>query len=371
MYSLVKKLHFQPLLMITVLLVLESSCTEQEVKSLNKSGEQNRDSVIQTLPDTMVRQNTVFPQIHAHLKGMVSEFIFKIFQDQKSNFWFCTNHDGIIKYDGKKLLKYTEKIGLGGSAVRSLVIDKAGTLWLGTSGGLTKFDGRLFTNFVLGENSGDNEIWSLAIDEENIIWVGTNNGASTFDGAKFTSFNVPKAKIADAKSMLSQKRIGKIFIDSKGHKWFITDGYGITRFDGKNFEFLNSSTGLTDNNVTSVFEDSKGNIWIGTFNCGVSKYDGQHYTNFTKDGITKGIEVSNFCEDHQGNIWFSAEGLGVYKYNGKTFTLFTTKDGLTTNTIQHIYADKKGQIWFCTWQGISLYDGKTFGDVSEKEPWTK
>jgi ligand-binding sensor domain-containing protein len=327
--------------------------------------------MIQAQPDTLGSQNTVFPQIHAHLKGMVSEFIFKIFQDQNSNFWFCTNHDGIIRYDGKKLLKYTQKSGLGGSAVRSFAIDKTGTIWLGTSGGLTKFDGRFFTNFVLGENAGDNEIWTLAVDKENKIWVGTNNGVYTFDGVKSSSFNLPKANIPDAVPMLSQARIGQIFIDSKGHKWFITDGYGITKFDGKNFDFLTSNSGLTDNNVTSIFEDSKGNIWIGTFKGGVSKYDGQQYTNFTKDGFTKGIEVSNFCEDHQGNIWFSTEGLGAYKCDGKKFTLYTTKDGLTTNTIQHIYADKKGQIWFCTWQGISLYDGNFFRDVSEKEPWTK
>lgn len=371
MYSLFKKLHFLSLSIMMVLPLIVLSCTEQEVKSKNKSGAKNRDSTIQTQPDTTANQNTVFPQIHAHLKGMVSEFIFQIFQDQENNFWFCTNHDGVIRYDGKKLLKYTEKSGLGGSAVRSLAMDKTGMLWLGTSGGLTKFDGRVFTNFVQGNNYGDNEIWTLAVDKNNLIWIGTNNGASTFDGVKFTSFNVPRAKIATAKPMLSHTRIGKIFIDSKGHTWFITDGYGITRFDGKNFEFLTSHTALTDNNVTTVFEDSKGYIWIGTFNGGVSKYDGQHYTNFTKDGFTKGNEVSNFCEDQQGNIWFSAEGLGVYKYNGKEFTLFTTKDGLTTNTIQHIYTDKKGQIWFCTWQGISLYDGKSFRDVSEKEPWTK
>lgn len=125
MYRLVKKLHFLSQLIIMVLQLLVLSCSEQDVKSKNESGEQNRDSVIQPQPDTIGSPNTVFPQIHAHLKGMVSEFIFRIVQDPKGNFWFCTNHDGIIRYDGKKLLRYTEKSGLGGSAVRSLAIDKA------------------------------------------------------------------------------------------------------------------------------------------------------------------------------------------------------------------------------------------------------
>lgn len=347
-----------------------SSCKEH-VDSTNKTENHVRDSVSQIKADTSALQETVFPQVHSHLNGMVSEFIFQIFQDPKNNFWFCTNHDGIIKYDGKRFLKYTQQSGLGGSAIRCLVMDKTGVIWLGTSGGLTKFDGAKFTNFSLGDHANENEIWSLAIDKEGIIWIGTGNGAFKFDGHMFTHYKVPKAKIDDAEPMLSHERIADIFIDSKGHKWFITDGYGITKFGDKHFEFLNKNTGLIDNSITSVFEDRKGNIWIGTYNKGVIQYDGVSYVNFTKDGVIKGSEVSNFCEDLQGNVWFSAEGLGVYKYDGKRFTLYTTKDGLATNTIQHIYHDKKGQLWFCTWQGISLFDGNAIVNVSEKEPWTK
>ena len=371
MFRIAIKAYISSQLLIVILIALVSSCKGKITESSKESDKQHQDSLTQSKTSSNSNQSFVFPQIHAHLKGMVSEFIFKALEDQKGNFWFCTNHDGVIKYDGNTLVNYSTKDGLGGDAVRSLIVDKLGLLWFGTSNGLTKFDGKNFTNFILGNNPQDNEIWSVAIDKDGIIWVGTNSGVSKFDGVKFTSFNVPKAEIHDAKPMLSPSRIGGIFIDSKGYIWFITDGYGITKFDGKNFEFLTSNNGLTDNNVTSVFEDRKGNIWIGTFNNGVSKYDGQHYNNFTKNGTIKGSEVSSFCEDHKGNIWFSAEGLGAYKYDGKNFTLFTIKDGLTTNTIQHIYEDKKGQIWFCTWQGISLYDGKSFKDVSENEPWTK
>ncbi|WP_127845668.1 two-component regulator propeller domain-containing protein [Psychroflexus aestuariivivens] len=76
-------------------------------------------------------------------------------------------------------------------------------------------------------------------------------------------------------------------------------------------------------------------------------------------------------EDSKGNIWFSAENFGVYKYDGTKFTNFTKEDGLATNTIQNIFEDNKGQIWFTTWEGISLYDGTSFMNLSEKEPWAK
>lgn len=315
--------------------------------------------------------NPVFPQIHAHLNGMVSEFVWQMHEDKRSNFWFGANHDWVIIYNGASLTKYTSRDGLGGSAVRAIAEDNTGNLWLGTSGGLTKYDGKTFTNYSVKDGLIDNEIWALAIDKNGIIWVGTGGGVSKFDGDHFEFFEIPKARISNAKPMLSEKRISDILIDIKGDIWFAVDGYGISKFNGKTFAFYTTENGLTDNNVAEVFEDRKGNIWIGTFYGGVSVFDGKTYTNFTRDGIIEGVETYNFCEDRQGNIWFSAENQGVYKYDGTKFTQFTTQDGLATNGVQSIYEDKKGQLWFGTWQGISLYDGNKVMDVADKEPWTK
>ena len=313
----------------------------------------------------------IFPQIHAHLNGEVSEFIFKIYQAPDSVFWFCTNHDGIIKYDGYKFTKYSKNDGVGGNAVRDLVVDTSGTIWFGTSGGLTRFDGQVFTNFRLDSSQWDNEIWSLEIDQRGLIWVGTNTGVSQFDGSQFKTFEVPKPEIKEAQPMISKHRISHILSDHDGVLWFVNDGYGITKYDGDHFLFLTTENGLTDNNVASVFEDQQRHIWIGTYYGGVSKFDGKTYRNYTKDSIIEGVETSNFCEDQNGNIWFSAEGYGVYKFDGKVFTNYTKKNGLTNHVVQHIYEDKKGQIWFCTWQGISVYDGDSIVDISLKEPWTK
>ncbi len=52
-------------------------------------------------------QNTTFPQIHTNLNGMVRAFVRTIHQDRKGNYWFGTNGDGIIRYDGRILEKIT------------------------------------------------------------------------------------------------------------------------------------------------------------------------------------------------------------------------------------------------------------------------
>ena len=308
---------------------------------------------------------------HASLNGVVNEFVWQIYQDRKGNYWFGSNHDGIVLYDKNSLIQYTQKDGIGGDAIRAIIEDEIGNICFGTSGGLTKYDGKEFTNYTIDDGLIDNEIWTIERDPAGTIWIATVEGVSKFDGKNFETFKVPKPDIPNPEPMLSKNRVSDILIDRYGHFWFVNDGYGITRFNGSQYNFFTTENGLTDNNVAELFEDSQGNIWIGTYYGGVSRFDGKNFTNFTKEGIIKGMETYNFCEDKSGNIWFSAENYGVYKYNGQEFTQFTSNEGMATNTIQSIYEDNKGQIWFSTWEGISIYDGIEISNAANKEAWTK
>jgi ligand-binding sensor domain-containing protein len=318
----------------------------------------------------ILNQSTTFPQIHTNLNGMVREFVRTMFQDKKGNYWFGTNTNGIIRYDGKTLEKVTLEQKQKWVSVREIVEDKVGNIWFGTSSGLVKYDGDKFTVFSTEVGLQDADIWGLAVDASGLIWVGSTGGVSHFDGKKFKPFLLPETTVENAQHMLSDKLVKKFVEDKNGRMWLVTDGNGIFKYNKGEFTHLTNKNGLTDNNAWDILEDKQGNIWIGTFYGGVSKFDGKTYTNYTKDGIIEGMETYNFCEDSQGNIWFSAENYGVYRYDGTNFTLFTTENGLATNVVQSILEDNKGQIWFGTWRGISLYDGQKFMNAKVKEPWT-
>lgn len=370
MYKIKRKKTLCIRLFCVVVAMLMFSCKGQEAKKntkeLDEYSNQNNTSLI-------FDQNTVFKQTHSNLNGKVTEFVRKMYQDKKGNFWFGTNGDGIIRYDNKALEEFdiTEDFNRNTGAVRGIAEDNVGNIWFGTSSGLIKFDGKNFKVFSKKEGLPSDEIWGMIIDKKGLIWLGTTGGIYQFDGEEFTNFPLPKSIVKNPEPMLSNNLVFKFLEDQNGTMWFVTDGNGIYNYKNSNFTQLTKSNGLTDNNTSDVFQDSKGNIWIGTYNGGVSKYDGSTFFNFTKDGLIEGSEVYNFCEDKKGNVWFSAENYGVYRFDGKKFTQFTIEDGLATNTIQSIYEDNKGQIWFGTWEGISLYDGKEVTDVTDKEPWTK
>lgn len=355
-------------LLLIILLLQISSCIGQvKEKSIADSSENQLKS--QTL---VLKQKTTFPQIHTNLNGMVREFVRTMHQDQKGNYWYGTNGDGIIRYNGQVLEKITVDGIKPNFRVLEIVEDKAGNLWFGTSEGLIKYDGIKFKTFSFKEGlpGVDAEVWGLTIDKKGLIWVGSIGGVSHFDGEKFKPFSLPDSKVKDQKHMLSDKLVFKIIADRNGTMWFATDGKGIFKYNNGKFTHLTNQNGLTDNSVADILEDSKGNIWIGTFYGGVSKFDGKTFTNFTKDGIISGEEAYNFYEDSQGNIWFTAEGYGVYRYDGNHFKQFTTEDGLTSNVTLSILEDKKGQIWFGSWQGLCIFDGEKIINAKLKEPWT-
>jgi ligand-binding sensor domain-containing protein len=363
------RILFKTSKIILVLLTLQCvSCAGQvKEKSVADSIEIQENN--QTLE---LKQSTIFPQIHTNLNGMVREFIRTMYQDKKGNYWFGTNGDGIIRYDGRVLEKMT--IAGNGSYCRVLEIveDSIGNIWFGTSVGLIKYDGVAFKTFSFNEGlpGVDPEIWGLTIDKNGLIWVGAIGGVCQFNGERFIPFSLPTSKVENVTPMLSDKLVFKIIEDKNGNKWFVTDGNGIFIYKNGAFIHLTAKNELADNNVADILEDKQGNIWIGTFNGGVSKFDGKTYTNFTKNGIIAGVETYNFYEDSQGNIWFTAEGYGVYRYDGNNFKQFTTDDGLTSNVTLSILEDNKGQMWFGSWQGLCIYDGKTIMNAKDKEPWT-
>ena len=353
--------------LLLILLSLQISACTGQVKE--KSISDIKENEVNTQP-IILNQNTTFPQIHTNLNGMVREFVRTMHQDKKGNYWFGTNGDGIIRFDGQILEKMTITGINPRFRVLEMVEDTAGNLWFGTSEGLIKYNGKEFTTFSKKEGLQSEEIWGLTIDKSGLIWVGSTGGVNQFDGENFIPFSLPDSRVENAKPMLSDKLVFKIIEDKNGTMWFATDGNGVFKYKNGKFIHLTSKNELTDNNVADILEDKQGNIWIGTFYGGVSKFDGETFTNFTKDGIIAGEEAYNFYEDNLGNIWFTAEGYGVYRYDGSSFKQFTTEDGLTSNVTQSILEDNKGQVWFGSWQGLSIYDGQTIMNAKDKEPWT-
>jgi ligand-binding sensor domain-containing protein len=133
---------------LLVFLILQISVSIGQVKEMSlidtSKSEVNNQKLI-------LKQSTTFPQIHTNLDGLVREFVRTMYQDRNGNYWFGTNGDGIIRYDGRTLEKITIAGLLPNFRVFEIVEDREGNIWFGTSEGLLKNDGLKFETFLLKE----------------------------------------------------------------------------------------------------------------------------------------------------------------------------------------------------------------------------
>ena len=76
----------------------------------------------------------------------------------------------------------TANDGLANNTVWSVLQDKAGFIWIGTSDGLDRYDGKGIRHFLPDRNVGENNnVLSLCEDDFGKIWVGTYSGLCVVD----------------------------------------------------------------------------------------------------------------------------------------------------------------------------------------------
>lgn len=127
-----------------------------------------------------------------HSKDMFAyNYFFSIYQDNES-LLFGNRGYGVFNYNPKTdslfTVYYNEDINhQATNEIFSMIKDKSGNIWLGTSYGLIKYDSnqkiQLFEELNKFMNS---TVHSIQIDEANCLWLGTNKGMVRFDPENMT-----------------------------------------------------------------------------------------------------------------------------------------------------------------------------------------
>lgn len=270
----------------------------------------------------------------------------------------------------------------------SLVIDDAGSIWVGTLAyGLARFDPETksfspvnLSNLLPGRLQ-HTMIMALALAPPNQLWVGLRGGGLCLLDISHTKPKVVRHWLHDSDdpASLSTDMVMSLLLDSSNNLWIGTENGGLdvlapdtTMIQHNRYRSGNPAS-LNNDSIYSLFEDAAGNLWAGTFAGGVNTYFRkrqavQHY-NAIGDGLSYNV-VTSFQPDENGNLWIGTDGGGLNYFDRQRdeFRSYSRRNSnLNRDAVLSLASDAQGRLWIGMWDGgISRFDP----DTQRFEPFT-
>ena len=240
--------------------------------------------------------------------------------------------------------------GLPSNEIRSIVQTPDGYLWIATSNGLVRFDGIKFSVIPFAEKEKiapleTIEPVTLLVDRAGILWIGSSGVLTSYN------FQTGRFKTFTSHDGLTKDSIRRIKDDMKGNLWISFFPDYVDRFTNGEFTAFNESHGLVGKKIDVIFEDSKGNLLFGSHENGVFIYKDGKFSRYPLPGVDK-HQITTMHEDEKGNFWIGTNS-GLSRLTGKITRRYTAKDGLTSDFITSFTEDSDRNLWVGTTAGLN------------------
>jgi len=257
-----------------------------------------------------------------------------------------------------------------GRAVRALAEDRAGRLWIGlepglavllpasaerlklSPAGLPSRPGELHS-MTLAQGFVESPVRTLHLDRDGTLWIGSVGALYEFDGVGLRRFGVEHG--------LSDPTINAIFEDRSGQMWLGSDLGGAMRWSREGLVSFTHADGLGHDTVDSIIE-ANGQIFL--FNAEhaiLSRPQGTRWVSSQLDlpgavghrGLSR---AEGALRDSHGQWWITT-GAGLLRYAGideltagRPIARYTVDDGLASDDTYKVFEDQRGDLWICAFE---------------------
>ena len=259
---------------------------------------------------------------------------------------------------------YSQEHGLSNNQIHSILQDKKGWMWFGTSQGVCRFDGYKFTVF---KNDADdstslrgNLVRAIFQDSKGQLWMGTENGGlNKYNREKENFTHVfgsgPQAPLRDVSvTSIQEDKSGNLLVGTENRLYVIKDEKAYSEIRPSNLSSFSDYFRV-------LRTDPSGRIWMGT-NHGLYVYDFK--TNRAEkirlpQVASANEEIWEILIDDDGTAWIGTYSNGAFVVNQSTLEarhIDIDPDNERSNTVRSISKDKNGKYWIGTRGGLYIYE---------------
>ncbi len=237
--------------------------------------------------------------------------------------------------------------GLPSDTALSAVVDREGSLWIGTlGGGLAQRLGHgEFTNWGASDGLSHEVVWAIARQRTRsgpgALWVGTEQGLNRIDP------ETGAVRVFLESDGLAGNTVNALAAGDDGSIWAGSWPGGVTRFlpDGRTRRYSAEDAPPDQFRVAAIRVRPDGEVWVGAVNglyrlpAGAAGGELQRVSL----GREKPDGVRGFAEDPSG-ILYAASKQGILRLTGPAPRKFTRKDGLHEDFVSSIVFASDGSI---------------------------
>ncbi len=316
-----------------------------------------------------------------------------ILQDQDGFIWIGTP-DGLLRFDGNRVVRYGIEQGLPSTNVNQLVLAPTGRIWIVTSRGISYMEGGALHQLPLAKvYNSFRQPSALALDPWGKVYLATEGGLLRVDPDRPNDFRLwsiseglpsleaeavnitPDGRVwfasahrvgwldsqdhvhmFPAQSGLPREQIISVLQDFEKILWVRTAGH-LFRLSPGATRFVPELPDLPPaNDYGSPALDRSGNLMIPTVAGLYRRTSGQWEVIDQSRGMTVNATFA-ITEDREGAYWIGLGGAGIQRWIGrKTWSGWTQAEGLPDNVVWSELRDKRKRLWLGTNNGVAMWD---------------
>lgn len=257
-------------------------------------------------------------------------------EDRERNLWIGGTHRGIWQLRDGMLTTTTGERST--NHVRTVVADAAGNIFAGTDGsGVNVIRDGMLEPIPENELLPSRFIRTLYVEPAGGLWVGTLEGLARVKDGRVRSFRATDGLTSDIVYALMPARDASL--------WVATSA-GINRIVGDRIE-----TVPFRGDVRALQQDGTGRVWVGRRD-GLSCIEPDGRT--TDCGAPVSLKTStifSFLSEPDGSMWIGTNH-GLTRVRGKDFKTYGAREGLFDQNVFEILEDERAVFWMSSNRGI-------------------